>query len=781
MSAAYLSSDELAAETNPDSPEDHFVVKTAIEEMRASAKDALWFTAQMQRNEETRLNHRPGKTGTGRKRSRPGAPAMPWEDAPDHDNHLTQEVINRRNAMRVAALSRGNLNVTPTGSTASGKAAKMKSLLRYYLNGPMKSQVLTHGTRAGSWADRWGHSILYIGWKEERGVEPLSLALPDVVQQLQARDAEANQGMTLSAMTAEDYVNDLLMPGAELVNAQRIADLRPGLKARGVEGIRQARKALRVWQKDRRAVATVHASFVKKSAPLWEAKIPFVDVFYPAEAVFDDNMDGCRWVGTVKWMSEQQIREQAAIENWNEAWVKEVLKNHKGKSTALSNRNMGWMFSATGVGWSALNGNAHGGETQKHLYQIVELWDRSMTSDGLTGTYHTVMHADVNDKVAIRRLRADWQGCLPFVAFTCEKDEKRLLASRGIPEFTATPQDAIKVQWDARSCAASLTTVPPWTGPAELAGMTIAPGKFIPQSRGGITVQPWTMPPPDGRSIEVEKTLRASVDRLFGMAGDAVPDAVSMAMAQADMDWYLAGISQAMKLTAQLIQQYSPEVKNARISGSDEMISATADEVRGSYDFETKFDVRALDLEWATAMLKFVKDMLIPLDRRGDIDTFPLMEVGFNLLDGSLTPRCLPGKEITQRRQLEEERGILADIFSSGTPVDVPKGIDYGGRAHFMVDDLKRSPERQQALMSSPQKFIVFTNRLKSLLDNQQQYGENITTGQTLAPDPMEPKDAPHRVLAFLESLKVDMETPPEELIQALPYLQQVLNQDGQA
>ena len=45
-------------------------------------------------------------------------------------------------------------------------------------------------------------------------------------------------------------------------------------------------------------------------------------------------------------------------------------------------------------------------EAQNHLYQIIELWDRSMTEDGLTGTYYTVMHADVQDMVAKRELRA---------------------------------------------------------------------------------------------------------------------------------------------------------------------------------------------------------------------------------------------------------------------------------------------------------------------------------------------------------------------------------------
>ena len=782
---------ELAVETDPDNPLDNFVPTDAIAELKASAQDSTWFMAQMQRNEETRLAWWTNKSGTGKKVTRPGYEATPWNNAADCESHLTQEVINKRNAMRVASLARGNLNVTPTEAGDSAAAGNMRTLMRYYLNGPMKTQVLTHGLRAGSWADRWGHSILYIGWREERGVEPINMTLDEAVKlfmeaQSQASQSGRSQGLAISDLSPDDYTNELLAPENEVSNAKTLAQLIPGLAARDKEGIRQARKALRVWRKDSKAKAIMHGSFVRRSAPMWEALVPFVDVFYPAEAIFDDNLENCRWVARVKWMSAQQLKEQAEIDDWDKDWLKQVLETKKGRSVALSVRNFSWALNGGGVRWTALNNTSSngrtGGETQKHLYQIVEMWDRSMTSDGLMGTYHTVLHPDITEKVAKRKLREDWHGCLPFVAFTCEKDEKLLLASRGLPEFTMSPQGQIKAQYDSRTDAAALTTVPPWTGPSELAGMRPSPGKFLPQSRGGIVVQPWRMPPPDGRSIEIEQTLRDSVDRLFGLAGKAVPDAVSMAMGQADMDWFLASISQAVKLTAQLVQQYSPPLKNARIAGTDQVFSATPDDVRGAFDFDIKFDVRSLDLEWASAMLKFVKDMLLPLDRRGDIDTYPLMEVGFNLLDGSLTPRCLPGQQITQRRQQDEEHAVIADIFSGGTPVDVPQGIDYQGRAQVMFDDLRRSPERQQALMSSPQIFIVFQNRLETLLNNATQYGENVTTGQTLAPDPMKLQTPPEKLLAFMQSLKVDLRTTqPEQLIQALPYLQQVLEQSTAA
>jgi len=400
-----------------------------------------------------------------------------------------------------------------------------------------------------------------------------------------------------------------------------------------------------------------------------------------------------------------------------------------------------------------------------------------MTQDGLTGTYHAVLHADVQDKVAKRELRANWHACLPFVPFTCEMDRE---AATGQPRGARNhdvAQVGIKAQYDSRTDAAALTTVPPWTGPDELKGMRPSPGKFMPTTRAGQVVQPWPMPPPDGRSIEIEKALRAAVDRFFGLAGENVSDAVAMMMGQADMDWFLGSFSQAIRLTAQLIQQYMPPLKGARIAGTEDVVTANRADVRGLFDFSVAFDVRGLDIKWAKEMLGFVSEMILPMDNRGDINRYPLLESGFNVLDSTLGPRCLPGQEVSQQRQLDEERAVLAQIFSGAPTPEVVMGIDFGGRAQVMFEDLQRSPERQGALMSSVQIFQVYTSRLDALIDNQKQHqGANAAAGKTLSKDPMEPQSAPEKLLNFLKSLKVTWQTNPDELMAAMPYLQQTLN-----
>lgn len=760
-----MNASTLPEQTDPSSPMANWRVSDVITEMQAAVCDAGWFCTQMDRNEQTRLCYWDGKDYTGRKNGSKAKPALPWKGAADHEVHLAQELINERNAMRLAAVVRGSLSVDPTESTDQARAIAMKTVMRYYLSTAMKTLVPVQSTRMGSWADRWGHSLLYVGWKEERAVERKTVTQQEMVeaateQQLQEAEAQEqevdeNTVAIISERTEADFRDAVLSKANETTVAALLLRMDPGLAARGDAGEKEALRVVREMRKGKESVE-YFSSFVKKSHPVWEALVPFVDVFYPAETVFEDNLDGARWIARVKWLSAQQLREQAAVMDWDAKWVEEVIKSQRGKAMSFSGNTQvpGWVMSGAGVRWMgrAPTGSVvTSGEAERNLFQIIEMWDRSTTPDGLTGTYHTVFHAEIKDKVAKRTLLDYWSGCYPFVVCTAEKDEKLLLANRGIPEIVMTPQQAVKAQWDSRTDAASLATVPPWTGPPELAGTQIKPGAFIEQWRAG-TVEAFRIPAPDGRSIEIEKTLRASVDRFYGRMSESVPDALSMLMGQSEMDWFLMSFSQAVSLTAKLVQQFMPPLMGARISGTQEVFNARREDVRGSFDFNVRFDVRGLDIDWARQMLEFVQKILLPMDRNGQIKTGPLLEFGFNVLDPTLAQRAMiPADEANSQMQ-DKARMALAEIFSGGAPM-VKEGDDYGVIAQTVVDEITRSPLRQQTLMTNPQIREVTISYLQALVANQQQYQQNPTIGRTLQEDPLPVNDAAQNLLQQLQSI----------------------------
>jgi len=768
------STPSLPEQTDPSKPLETWKVADAILEMNAAVNDAAWFCQQMDRNERTRVCDWDGKSHTGRKT---GKNAQPWENAPDHEVHLAQELINERNAMRLAAIARGNLSVEPTESSDAAQSGAMKQVLRYYLNNAMKNNVTVQGLRMGSWADRWGFSLLHVDWCEERAVqrktitreELITAATQNELMMLEAQAQQAGQEVAedqakmVIEMTREVFEELVMTRGEESKIAGLILSLDDGLRARGKTGEAEAVRVVKELRKGAERVS-YFSSFVKRSHPVWEALAPFVDVFFPAEAVYEDNLESLRWIARVKWLSAQQLREQAAVKGWDNKWVEEVIKNHRGKSQCFSNITSApsWTLSGAGVRWlgrAGVSGTVSSGESEKHLYQIVEMWDRSTTPDGLTGTYYSVLHADVKDKVAKRELLEHWSGCYPFVACTAEKDEKLLIANRGIPEIVKSPQDAIKTQWDSRSAMASLTTCPPWTGPPELRGTQIKPGAYIESWRIG-TVEPLKFGTPDNRSIEIERTLRGSVDRFYGRISDLVPDAISMLMGQAEMDWFLMAFTQAVKLTSMLVQQYMPPLMGARITGTDLVLNVKPEDVRGSFDFNVKFDVRGLDLDWAKQMLEFVQKILLPMDRNGQVKTEALLEFGFNVLDPALAQRAIVPMQQANQEMQAKARQALAEIFSGGA-AQLQEGDDYGTIAQTVVDEITRSPLRQQMLVQNEQIREVTISYLQALIANQQQYQQNPTIGRTLQEDPLPMNDAAQQLLMQLQGLGSPSQAQP--------------------
>lgn len=743
---------ELPSKVNPEAPAAGWKAEDAIQEMEASCRDASAYLKQIALNEQTRKCWWAGKTGTGKKENTKTADAKPYAGAPDHEVHLTQMVMNRRNAARVAALSGGSLSVTPMEHTDAKRAALMRQVLRYYLSGPMRTEFLTQGLRAGSFADRFRASLLYVGWKEERGVEEITLTRAHLAGWLQEEWAAAMEAqgaepgmMVVDAAEIEHQIEDA---GRDAMTAEVILKHLPGVAARK-KGQAAAVKAMQEIRET--GSAALHGSYVKRSSPCLEAQRLFIDVFCPVETLMEDGLESSRWIARVRWRSAQWIREQAAIHDWNKKWVEKVLKDCKGRASLFTNTLSAypWALNGAGVSWGA----KPNGEAQNHLYQIIDLWEKGVSDDGLSGVYHTIMHADVKEHVAKRELRSDWDGAYPFIPFTFTPDESLLLDGFSVPELTFTKEQAVKEQWDARTACARLTAYPIWTGDEELEGLKPVPNAFLPMIRGK-KPEALQLPAPDERSIEVEQTVRGAVNELFGFVSKEVPDAVAMMMGQAEMDWFMQSISQAVARVARLIQQYMPPLKGARITGTQEIVTATAEEVRGSFDFQVAFNVKSLDVEWTKQHLGFIKDLLMPLDQRGQINTLPVIESGFNMLSPTLAAACLPATaEAAQRQTLDMARAHLAEIFSGGAP-DVTEGMDFGGLSQAVTDEMQRSPLRQQATIGGQQVHQVLTAYLDGLVNNHKQHGgENARIGRTLADDPLRVPSPAENLLEMLKAL----------------------------
>ncbi len=716
-----------------------FSVRDTVQDIESAVTDAGSFYGRMERNERVRKCDWEGKNGTGRKKSTKTKPAKPWENAADHEVHLAQEVILQLTASRLAAVMRGNISVTPMEGTDVRAAAQMKNALRYYTETAMRTERLVQAARWASWSLRYGHSVLYVGWKTTKRTERVSFTEAEVVRYVLGLKVATLQAETGSAQIVANEALEAEV-AQEVAGASKnqigawLLQMFPQLRKRGKAADSEALQAAASMMADRAkrkaakdetpAEGYFYSAFVVEDRPTWEALRQGIDFFCPAETMFKDSFDDARWLARVRWLDHAQMREEGAVRGWDQAWLLKVLTTCKGKSRMFTSRTTKtpWALSGAGIGYTARASQSL--EAEKHLYQIVEYYDRRVTADGVQCLYRTILHPDVQDMVAERELLEDWHGHYPFVPTTAEMDEPMLLENRGVPEIVASPQAGIKTQWDSRDDMASLTTMPPWTGPEHLQGTPIYPGAFIPEWQSG-AVTAFKLPPPDGRSIEIENTLRAAVDRYFGLISKNVPEALSMLLGQIGVDWFLASYNRAMALTAQLIQQRMSPLKGARITGTNIEFSANREDVRGLFDFQVRFDMRALDIEWMKQILGFVQASILPMDNRELVNRRVFIEMGVNMIDPALTDRAVRSEDDARQEAEKDEERALNMIFSGGLPEFIP-GQDHGSRARIMQEDLRRSPVRQQILRENSLIAAVWEDRLQKHLFQMEQEQNKI-------------------------------------------------------
>lgn len=695
--------------------------KVVLADLRQSIVGATWFQQQMRENEELRVCYWAGQTSDGRKHGTVHEPARPWENAADHRVHLVQELMNERTAVRLRAVKSAKIGIKGRTMGDQKRAALLKQVVDYHMNTEMGEMPDDETKYFSNWCQNYGHAVMYTGWQLERQLEARTLKLPELQQawavarlvEEEARLLTLGQRVPDEAAAQEieqaAYEEALVMLEGDVGRKQLcelVLEMDPDLKEMGKKGYSEAMRAVAKLRGAQEA--TYFAPFVRKSCPLWEALQPMVDVFYPTET---RKLSEARWIARVRWMTKVQLLSWAEQEKLDEDWVREVL-NNPGKCMDVTGLAE-WVLGAAGTRLTTKIQGAWGSEDQRH-YQVIELYWRAFTPYRVPVLYRTIAHGKVQSGFGKHEVCKAYHGEYPFHDLREEHWDKLILSSRGVPELVGTAQQAVKAQWDGRTNTASITTVPPLLGPPGSTRPPLGPGVYLEQPRAGgyEWLQP---PPPDSRSIEIEATVINRVNRLYGRIDAGVPEPLQVLLQGMLADDTLKTFRRILTMTVQLIQQYTPVLQGQRITGTNEYVTATREEIQGLFDIEVTWDVRDLSLDWVEQKLKFYTDLLIPLDNRGIIDRGAMIQVAAEAVDPQAAARFVRAEETAARVETEEESNALNTIFSGGLPPFVV-GVNHELRAQIMTEDLQQSPVRQRLMATSPEIAAVWEDRLQKHL-----------------------------------------------------------------
>jgi hypothetical protein len=416
-------------------------------------------------------------------------------------------------------------------------------------------------------------------------------------------------------------------------------------------------------------------------------------------------------------LNEVELRERAAVEGWDEDWVEEAVK-HKGQLKRIHlnlHRTDQFLF--------------------EQLRDLIEIWhvfrkENDPKTDAIRVT-RSVISYHIPDKAAVHELLPYAHGMYPFVEMPRERSTRPLLESRGIPELVQTAQEEIKIQRDYRADRASISILPPVRVPANRGkfDLVLGPGVQVPERRPGEIG--WMDPPrPDAGSIEVENATRFDVNNYFGRMADGVPPQMSMIHTQEMIDSYLLDMKLCVIQTMALAQQYMTPEEVSRVTGNASLaFSASPQDIRGRFDITAEFDARLLDNEALGAKLKYLSEILVPMDSFGVIDRAGLVKYMFQAVDPNMASMLVQDIGAATQQEIEDEQGAFAKI-AAGTEPPMKEG---GQNAQVRLQTLQQIIQSNPAVSQRYQQDEIFRRMLDARMQAfqfQLQQSQNAVIGR---------------------------------------------------
>jgi hypothetical protein len=454
--------------------------------------------------------------------------------------------------------------------------------------------------------------------------------------------------------------------------------------------------------------------YIFESKPVWTALEAWEDVIFPIQTF---SLQRAAFVARRELLNEVELRERAAVEGWDEDWVEEAVK-HKGQLKRIHlnlHRTDQFLF--------------------EQLRDLIEIWhvfrkENDPKTDAIRVT-RSVISYHIPDKAAVHELLPYAHGMYPFVEMPRERSTRPLLESRGIPELVQTAQEEIKIQRDYRADRASISILPPVRVPANRGkfDLVLGPGVQVPERRPGEIG--WMDPPrPDAGSIEVENATRFDVNNYFGRMADGVPPQMSMIHTQEMVDSWLLDMKLCIIQTMALAQQYLTPEEVSRVTGNASLaFSASPQDIRGRFDITAEFDARLLDNEALGAKLKYLSEILVPMDSFGVIDRAGLVKYMFQAVDPNMAAMLVQDIGAATQQEIEDEQVQFSKI-AAGTEPPMKEG---GQNAQVRLQTLQQIIQSNPAVSQRYQQDEIFRRMLDARMQAfqfQLQQSQNAVIGR---------------------------------------------------
>lgn len=686
-----------------------------IEELDQAQTDANWFYRRMEQARCWWYSQWAGQTIDGRKHSQFQTDCFPWDGASDSRLRIVATLISDEVSVRKFSFFQSKIqarSVRPL--TQAAESNKSTKLLQWVVYNHMWPQVLREVPLIFNWWQGYGVGFLGIEWEQQRRLELHQISLQDLVDIMGALGAgDDATGQVMDAVmdpTREDELTVMVQQLSPILS-------RP-----------DARKIVQSLRETGMAQVPVAYPYINK--PRWTALRPCVDVLFPSET---SDLQEARWFCRMDdWVSETELRDRIKTENYDPAFVEEMLK-HKGQA-GLSSQP-----------WSTRDGSPP--RSYRNLMQLYHFLYKAI-DNGTPCMYKTVFSPLVKSRtgkpLCAKHGMAEYDhGQYPAIEFCRRTEDRRILGSMGIAEEAYTDELDIKRQQDGLSDRTSLVHRPPMIVPYNRVKdikNTPIPGAVLGVSRPR-EVDWMPLPQADGTPVQVIAMVQQRLDRRYGLFGAEVdPELKQMRRMEAGQDT-LALMGLALEQTWQLIQQYEAPQEVAEVVGQlARPFPVSREEIQGKHEISATTDMRMLDAEYAQEKLALI----------GQAMAFKQEGLLFNMAVEAIDPDAADALEQSQVSPAAQEKEKAEELAAIGQAMNgieppLPMYANHQLRLQVLMQNTLQSqnPLMMQRLQTAPDSQEILKNRAQFFMNQIQQYTQNPTIGRALQTSTFAPKQAP--------------------------------------
>ena len=703
---------------------------------------------RMTNAEEVRLARWPGQSDDGKKHAAnlaEGKEPFPWEGASDVKNYLADSAVNENVALCYMAFWNAVLKIAGGTENDVSDAATATEYLDWMLHFQLLRELDTEVELSAQYFFSQGATALHVTWEREIGRKLETVKLEELMAMGAASRAQLTQGQQGQPPFPQDDEGEAPLPSPEQQQLQEVLAALPMLildptqEAEAIKaiqylyeqyvtqnipsGIETADILLLSVSRARAAVKALRTEgecelpmpYLCKNQPCISALKPFRDFVLPVE-VGDIQTSPVVFVRVL--LTEVQLRQRVLSDNCDATWAEEAVKS-KGKFSTWQLLNP---YSTTGTwNWRAV-------DNRSWLIEVVYAYYKQVDEDGVTQLQYTVFSphvtrdpkaaGDADELCAKNGICTNPRPDYPLILGRRERFDRSWLATRGIPEITATDQNIGKAMLDNTIDMASMAAVPPLNVPKGMSTRyKIGPAsqnEFVPGREAHF------MPMPNGNlqpAAEVMALIQQRVARYFGLFHAEVPGQLSAMMMQPVVKKFLTMWGEALQMAYELSVKFAPE-NIEKVTGTEP--SADLD----AWKYVMHFDAGQFQPELMDAKIKAFSDAAAT-DSTGSFDQAKLAQFKARMIDPAMAKELIIPQGQASVKIFKDTQNDILNMFAGSEAQygDMSNDAAAPTKMQAAMQILEANPNYLKALDPAMVAKLLGPQAAQQLAARQQQAG----------------------------------------------------------